>query len=69
MHEMSLGEKIAYARSKKRMTQKQLSKLSGVSLRTINAIEHGEVNPTITTIGNIAWTLGLTIDDLWKSKI
>lgn len=52
-------------REKRRLTQKQLSELSGVTQQAISKIETGErKNPQITTLHKIAKVLNCTIDEL-----
>lgn len=43
------------------LSQRDLSEMSGVSLRTINAIENGSANPSIEVLGKIAEQLGLKL--------
>ncbi|WP_321425987.1 helix-turn-helix domain-containing protein [uncultured Bacteroides sp.] len=43
------------------ITQQDLADISGVSLRTIKAIEKGNGNPSIDTLGKIADALGLEL--------
>ena len=43
------------------ITQQDLSDISGVSLRTIKAIEKGNGNPSIDTLRKIADALGLEL--------
>ena len=44
-----------------KVSQENLSKLSGVGLRTIKQFESGKGNPTLQTIQKIANVLGLEI--------
>lgn len=50
---MNAFEYIAEARAKKRITQKELAEKTGISLRTIQRIENGEVIPRPYTIRTI----------------
>lgn len=43
------------------LTQKELSRFSGVSIHAISDIESGKANPTLETLNAIADTLGLEI--------
>ena len=56
---------IKVARVQKDMTQKDLAAAVGVSRQTINAIEHGEYNPTIKLCRAICRVLGKTLDELF----
>ena len=44
---MDLGERIKVARLEKGMTQNELAEATGISLRTIQRLEKGEVNASI----------------------
>ncbi len=57
---MNKYEYISSARKKGRITQKELSEQTGISLRTIQRIESGEVNPRPFTIKRIEEVLGIT---------
>ncbi|WP_109734259.1 MULTISPECIES: helix-turn-helix transcriptional regulator [unclassified Fibrobacter] len=43
------------------LSQKDLSEMSGVSLRTINAIENGNANPSIEVLCKLSNQLGLKL--------
>lgn len=58
------SNKIVLARARSGMTIRQLSKKSGVAISTINKIEKGYTNPNPVTIGKIAQTLKVNIEDL-----
>lgn len=45
-----------------KITQMDLAELSGVSLRTIKAIEEGRANPTVEIMLKILNVLGLTLN-------
>lgn len=53
-------------RTAKGMTQKELSKYSGVSKSMISAIELEERNPTVITLCQLALALKVTPLDLFK---
>ncbi|MBN1079241.1 XRE family transcriptional regulator [Clostridium botulinum] len=44
-------------RKEKRLTQKELSRLSGVSQSTISEIENGAVSPRLLTVSKLAAAL------------
>ena len=57
-------------REKKRLSQYQLSVLSGVPQQTISAIEsHRRVNPGVETLYPLAKALDCLVDDLYKRDI
>lgn len=57
------------ARARKDITQKDLAESIGVSRQTINAIERGEVSPTIKLCLKICWALDTRLDELfWEDE-
>ena len=56
-----IGKQIQRRRKLLKITQKDLSEISGVSLRTIKAIEEGEANPTVEILNRILKPLGLAL--------
>ena len=52
---------MIYARKSKNMTQKQLSKMTGISQGKLSKIENGEANPTLKVMSKIANALGMNI--------
>ncbi|MDY8136336.1 helix-turn-helix transcriptional regulator [Aquimarina sp. 2201CG5-10] len=61
---VSLGEKISRERKNKGLSQESLAEISNVSLRTIQRIEKGTVNPRPFTLKTIAESLDLTANEL-----
>jgi repressor LexA len=60
-----LGVKVRQARSRKELSLDRLSKIAGVGLRTIHAIEQGESrHPTEETLRRLATALGIPYRDL-----
>ncbi|MBN1130818.1 MAG: helix-turn-helix transcriptional regulator [Chitinispirillaceae bacterium] len=53
---------IRCRRRQLKITQSDLAEMSGVSLRTIKAIEKGEANPKLDLLLRVLEPLGLTID-------
>ena len=58
---ISLGKKIKEAREEKKITQTQLSKLSGIEPAHLSRIEGGKTNPTITSLLSIAEALEMPL--------
>ena len=52
---------MADARSKCDITQKQLSKLSGIDQSEISKIENGERNPSVKLLGRLANAMGMEL--------
>ena len=56
-----IGKQIRDQRLLLKITQNDLSEISGISLRTIKAIEKGKGNPTVETLNRVLEPLGLTL--------
>ncbi len=59
---VDIGRKIAKRRKFLKLTQTQLSEISGVSLRGLKTIESGEGNPTLGQLIKVLQALGLNIN-------
>jgi len=66
----NIGSCIRRYRNEKRLSQDELSKLSGVSYNTIVKLERKTVpaNPTIGTLRRISGVLGMEIGELIKES-
>ena len=64
MNAKELGLKIQELRKLKGMTQEDLADKTGLSVRTIQRIESGEVDPRSYTLNQIAEALGVEISEL-----
>jgi transcriptional regulator with XRE-family HTH domain len=51
------------ARLRAGLTQRALSKISGIHQQTINALENGYVQGTISTIETLADAIGISVDE------
>ena len=61
---MTVGQILETIRPRRqhlKITQSDLAELSGVSLRTIKALEEGQGNPTIELLLKVLMVLGLTL--------
>lgn len=65
---MNLGERIKFLRKQKGLTQADLSEKSGLTLRTIQRIENGEVQPSIHSIKVLEESLQANLRDLLIPK-
>jgi putative transcriptional regulator len=62
---MKVSQIISEIRGRRRLlkiTQSDLAELSGVSLRTIKAVEKGQANPKLALLLKILEPLGLTLE-------
>jgi len=64
MENQSLGKNLIYHRKLKGYTQEALSERTEVTVRTIQRIEKGEVNPHLQTVKLLAAALEINVDDL-----
>lgn len=60
-----VNEKIKQARIEKKYSQAELAKMVNVSRQTINMIENGDYNPTISLCIRICKVLNKTLDELF----
>lgn len=60
---------LRYERFKRRMTQRELSKISGVGLNVISKIETGKIdNVTFSHIRKIANALNVPVEEIIKEE-
>jgi transcriptional regulator with XRE-family HTH domain len=57
-----IGKKMRKRREVLGLLQPQLSALSGISIRTIQLVEQGRGNPSLSTLISLANSLGLRVD-------
>lgn len=65
----NIGEKIRSLRQSKKLTVRELAKLSGVTPGLISQIEHGKVSPSLNTLKAILSALGETIISLVEQDV
>ncbi|EDK33890.1 Hypothetical protein CKL_1848 [Clostridium kluyveri DSM 555] len=56
--------KIILARARMEMSTRELSKVSGVAVSTINKIERGYTTPNPVTIGKLAKGLNVSVEQV-----
>ena len=61
MHQEDLIKALKNRREALKVNQEYLAELSGVSLRTLKAIESGKGNPTFETLNKLAEVLGMEL--------
>jgi len=64
MEQESISKNLIYYRKKEGLSQEKLSEKSSVTVRTIQRIEKGTVNPHLDTLKLLAIGLGIEIEDL-----
>lgn len=62
--EITLGDNIRAERNRKRLTQHELARLTGVNVATICQIEKGKRAPALETLRGIARALNCSLDIL-----
>lgn len=62
---VSLGKRIQALREKMGLTQEQLEEKTGVNTKYISAIERGQKNVTIKTLGKLAKGLNVELYELF----
>ena len=65
---MAKNLKMKSARAALDMSQDALAKKIGVTRQTINSVENGDYNPTITLCVSICRALGKTLDELFWTE-
>ena len=63
-----LGKRVHDARKACKLTQQELSDQTGVSVKMIQGIESGSVNPSYEILFPIVNRLGLTTSDLFNTE-
>lgn len=61
-----LGENLKKIRTNKNITQTELAEKLGVDKSFVSNIENGKTNPTLSTITNLAQSLGVSTNELLK---
>ena len=63
--EINIGFKLRHVRESQKMTQKQLSELSGLSTAFISQIERGKTDPSWSSLKKFSAALNIKIKDLF----
>ena len=61
-----LGENLRRIRVEKKITQAQLASALSADKSFVSNIENGKTNPTLSTITNLAESLGVEVSELLK---
>ncbi len=64
MQNQSIGKTLVYQRKRKGYSQEDLSAKTEVTVRTIQRIEKGDVNPHLQTVKLLATALDINVDEL-----
>lgn len=63
-----MNQKMKTARQERGLSQADLAGIVGVARQTINMVESGEYNPTLTLCLKICRALGCTLNDLFEEE-
>lgn len=63
-----LGQQIVKLREKRKMSQAELSRIVDKDSPSINRLEKGKINPSVTYLREIAEGLGITVSELLDFK-
>ena len=66
---MTRGETMRMHRERAGLSQYELAELSGVTQKTIYALEHDKNNGSVTTVELLSDALGLSIDEYVGHKV
>lgn len=66
---MTFGKRLSAARNEKRLTQKTMAELLGMSQPAYSKYEYDMREPNLETLKSISNTLGLSLDYLIKGQI
>ena len=61
-----LGENLKKLRTRKKMSQGDISRKLGVDRAYISSIENGRMNPTLSTLEKLAEAMGINSSELLK---
>ncbi len=61
----SIGRRIKEARKAKKLTQAQLSRITGIGISSISDFENGKKSPGIDSFGELSKALNTSIDHLY----
>ena len=61
-----VGHTVMMLRQQQQLLQRDLSKRTGLPVRTIGRIERGEVDPRLSSLAKIAEALTVNLQDLFK---
>ncbi len=57
----SLGERLRHLRTERRLSQRDLAQLAGISTNSISLIEREEISPSVSTLQSLAGALNIKI--------
>jgi transcriptional regulator with XRE-family HTH domain len=59
-----IGEVLRAARLRAGMTQEELAYAAGVDRTYISGLEHNHKSPTIDTLADLCWAIGVTVTEV-----
>ena len=65
---MQVGDRIKFFRKKRKFSQYNLSRVSGVSQSYLSALEANEKSPTVNTLKKICRALGICLAEFFSEE-
>ena len=62
---MDIATRIKFYREQKGYTVNKLANMAGISQSYLRAVELGQKNPTVETLSELCWALGLSLRDFF----
>jgi len=57
----SLGERLRHLRTERRLSQRDLASLAGISTNSVSLIEREEISPSVSTLQSLARALNIKV--------
>lgn len=58
---ISLGDRLRQLRAERRLSQRDLAQLAGISTNSISLIEREEISPSVSTLQSLARALNVKV--------
>ena len=65
---MQVGDRIKFFRKKRKFSQYNLSRVSGVSQSYLSALEANEKSPTVNTLEKVCRALGISLAEFFSDN-
>ena len=65
---MDIAARIRFFREQKGYTVNKLANMAGISQSYLRAVELGQRNPTVETLSELCWALGISLRDFFDDN-
>lgn len=65
---LSIGEKLKTARMERKLSQRRLAEVAGISTNSVSLIERGEISPNLITLQNLASALQVRLSYFFQDE-